>query len=401
MKTRSRLDMTRILLVQGTNMAYLGQREPEIYGTTTAAELDQMLQRRALERLVDLQIFYTHVEGEAIGRIYQAAQDGTDGLLVNPAGFMHAGYALRDCLRAMRVPYVEVHMSNLYKRGLRSATAETARGTIAGFGLQSYFIGLDALLELVEDDRRTKGKIAVTGSAAQVAPQPETRASSPGILAIWNDRDESIADLYERWYLSEHVPERLAVPGFLAARRYEAVKGAPRFFTRYDVESVDVLSSADYLAKLASPSPLTRQVMASFRNMMRTACVVAYRSQGSAFGGCVVAAFVEQPARVDQVALIERARQCERDARVLGVQVWQAAPDPVQAATNEARLRPGGDRRIEAALVVDVMREEDGRSLDVPICAALRQSVTSETGAGGVPIHSNVYHLLGRWHARV
>jgi len=56
---------------------------------------------------------------------------------------------------------------------------------------------------------------------------------------------------------------------------------------------------------------------------------------------------------------------------------------------------------LEAALVVDVMREEDGRSLDVPICAALRQSVTSETGAGGVPIHSNVYHLLGRWHARV
>jgi len=149
--------MTRILLVQGANMAYLGKREPEIYGTTTAAELDAMLQRRARERQVDLQIFYTHIEGEAIGRIYEAAQDGTDGLLMNPAGFAHAGYALRDCLRAMPFPCVEVHMSNIDKRGIKSVTAEAAQGTIAGFGLRSYFMGLDALLEMVEDAKRTEG----------------------------------------------------------------------------------------------------------------------------------------------------------------------------------------------------------------------------------------------------
>jgi 3-dehydroquinate dehydratase-2 len=134
-------------------MAYLGKREPETYGTTTAAELDAMLQSGARERQVELEIFYTHVEGEAIGRIYQAAEDGVDGLLMNPAGFIHSAYALRDCLRAMRFPYVEVHMSNIDKRGLRSVTAETARGTIAGFGLRSYFMGLDALIELVADQR--------------------------------------------------------------------------------------------------------------------------------------------------------------------------------------------------------------------------------------------------------
>jgi len=145
--------MTRILLVQGANMAYLGKREPEIYGTTTAAELDAMLQDRARERQVGLDIFYTHIEGEAIGRIYQAAEDGVDGLLMNPAGFIHSGYALRDCLRSMRFPYVEVHMSNIDKRGLKSVTAEAARGTIAGFGLRSYFMGLDALIELVADQR--------------------------------------------------------------------------------------------------------------------------------------------------------------------------------------------------------------------------------------------------------
>ncbi len=72
---------------------------------------------------------------------------------MNPAGFIHSGYALRDCLRSMRFPYVEVHMSNIDKRGLKSVTAEAALGTIAGFGVRSYFMGLDALIELVADQR--------------------------------------------------------------------------------------------------------------------------------------------------------------------------------------------------------------------------------------------------------
>jgi 3-dehydroquinate dehydratase-2 len=147
-----------ILLIQGANMAYLGKREPEIYGTTTAAQLDRMLQRHARERGFELEIYYTHIEGEAIARVYRAADEGVDGLLMNPAGFIHAGYALRDCLRSMRFPYVEVHMSNIDKRGLKSVTAETARGIIAGFGLRSYLMGLDALLALIGDDKPGKGK---------------------------------------------------------------------------------------------------------------------------------------------------------------------------------------------------------------------------------------------------
>ena len=139
-------------------MAYLGRREPEIYGTTTAAELDQMLQRHARGRGFELEIYYTHIEGEAIGRVYRAADEGVDGLLMNPAGFIHAGYALRDCLRSMRFPYVEVHMSNIDKRGLHSVTAETARGVIAGFGVNSYFMGLDALLALIGHEKPAKGK---------------------------------------------------------------------------------------------------------------------------------------------------------------------------------------------------------------------------------------------------
>jgi 3-dehydroquinate dehydratase-2 len=143
--------MTKILLLQGANMAFLGRREPEVYGTTTAAELDAMLLKRAAKLGCALDIFYTHVEGEAIGRIYQAVDEGVAGLLMNPAGFNHAGYALRDCVRAVPMPCVEVHMSNIDRRGIRSVTAEASRGVISGFGVRSYLLGLDALLAVIGD----------------------------------------------------------------------------------------------------------------------------------------------------------------------------------------------------------------------------------------------------------
>ena len=117
-----------------------------------------MMQRHAKERGVKLEIYYTHIEGEAIGRLYRAADEKIDGLLMNPAGFTYAGYALRDCLRSMQFPYVEVHITNIDKRGFKSVTAETARGVIAGFGLRSYFMGLDALLALIEGDKAGSAK---------------------------------------------------------------------------------------------------------------------------------------------------------------------------------------------------------------------------------------------------
>jgi 3-dehydroquinate dehydratase-2 len=138
--------MPKILLVQGPNMSYLGRRQPEIYGTTSAAELDAMLRAHARANGYQLDIFYTHSESDAIERLYRAADEGLDGLVMNPAAFLFAGYALRDCLRAVPFPYVEVHMTNIDKRGIRSLLAETAVGMIAGFGVRSYVLGLDAML---------------------------------------------------------------------------------------------------------------------------------------------------------------------------------------------------------------------------------------------------------------
>ena len=146
--------MTRILLVQGANMSRLGKREPAIYGTTTAAELDAMLERHADERGYGLEIFYTDVEGEAIGRIYDAADRGVQGLVMNPAGFNYAGYALRDCVRGAGLPYIEVHMTNIEKRGIHSVLAETAVGVVHGFGTHSYILGLEAMLHVLSRPAR-------------------------------------------------------------------------------------------------------------------------------------------------------------------------------------------------------------------------------------------------------
>jgi 3-dehydroquinate dehydratase II len=110
--------MVKILLLQGANLTFLGRREPEIYGSTTPPELDAMLRRHAHDHAYQLDIFYTNIEGEAINRIYQAADEGFDGLVMNPAGFTYAGFALKDCIKGAGLPYVEVHISNIAKRNI-------------------------------------------------------------------------------------------------------------------------------------------------------------------------------------------------------------------------------------------------------------------------------------------
>jgi len=135
-----------LLLVQGANMEYLGRRQPELYGTTTAEELDALLRQRARELGVGLDILYTNTEGEAVSAIYRADRGGVDGVLFNPAGFLHAGYALRDCLKSIRAPAIEIHMTNIEKRGYGSVTAEAAVGMIAGFGVDSYLLALQAMV---------------------------------------------------------------------------------------------------------------------------------------------------------------------------------------------------------------------------------------------------------------
>jgi 3-dehydroquinate dehydratase II len=140
----------KVLLIQGANMRSLGHRQPALYGRTTAAELDALMRRHAREVGVELEILYTSHEGEAVAAIYEADRAGIDGILFNPAGFLHAGRALADCLRSIEAPAIEIHVTNIEKRGRRSVTADAAVGVIAGFGVQSYVLALEAMVARLE-----------------------------------------------------------------------------------------------------------------------------------------------------------------------------------------------------------------------------------------------------------
>src|SRR6476646_6629991 len=127
--------MVKILLLQGANLTFLGRREPEIYGSTTPGELDAMLRCHARYHAYQLEIFYTNMEGEAINCIYRAVDEGFDGLVMNPAGFSYAGFALRDCIKGAGLPYVEVHISSIAKRNIHCVLSDVAEGiiTVSGF----------------------------------------------------------------------------------------------------------------------------------------------------------------------------------------------------------------------------------------------------------------------------
>ena len=140
----------KILLIQGANMEYLGKREPELYGTTTAKELDQLLDKAAEQLDLQLIIRYTNIEGEAISWIYEAERTGFEGLIMNPAGFLFSGYALRECLKSISLPFIEVHMTNIDRRGMHSVTACEASGMITGLGIESNLLALSAMRKLLE-----------------------------------------------------------------------------------------------------------------------------------------------------------------------------------------------------------------------------------------------------------
>jgi 3-dehydroquinate dehydratase-2 len=148
----------RVLVIHGPNLNLLGTREPSIYGTTTLAQLDELLSERAAAMGVELDSYQSNVEGEIVTRIQDAAAR-YDALVINPAAYTHTSVAIRDAIEASGLPAVEVHLSNVHARETfrhTSLTAPKCVGQIAGFGPQSYLLGLDAAVAHVEG-LRTRG----------------------------------------------------------------------------------------------------------------------------------------------------------------------------------------------------------------------------------------------------
>lgn len=142
--------MKRFLVIHGPNLNLLGTREKEVYGTVTLAEIDQDLRKLAAELGVELEFLQSNHEGEIVGAIHEG-MGKVQGLLINPGAYTHTSVAIRDAVAGAGLPCVEVHLSNIYAREefrQHSFIAPVAKGQIAGFGKNSYLLGLRALSQL-------------------------------------------------------------------------------------------------------------------------------------------------------------------------------------------------------------------------------------------------------------
>jgi 3-dehydroquinate dehydratase II len=137
-----------IAVLNGPNLNLLGEREPEIYGRATLGEIETATRARARELGAGLTWTQTNHEGELVGAI-QHLVGQADGAVINAAAFTHTSLAVRDALLAVRVPFVEVHLSNIFARERerqRSLLADLAVGVVTGFGAESYRLGLEGLV---------------------------------------------------------------------------------------------------------------------------------------------------------------------------------------------------------------------------------------------------------------
>jgi len=153
--------MTKILVIHGPNLNLLGSREPEVYGPDTLLSIDQALARIAAQNDIELETMQSNVEGEIVSRIQQAGTDQTRFIIINPAAFTHTSVAIRDAFLASAVPFIEVHLSNIYAREdfrKHSYLSDIATGVISGLGKDSYLLALEAAVNLCKQSNSKRNQ---------------------------------------------------------------------------------------------------------------------------------------------------------------------------------------------------------------------------------------------------
>lgn len=137
----------KILTIHGPNLNLLGSREVDIYGEINLDSINKELERRAKEKKIKLETFQSNHEGEIVDKIGKAQNEGFDCIILNPAAYTHTSIAIRDAVSAVKIPVIEVHLSNIYKREEfrhKSMISPVSMGQISGFGAHSYYLALEA-----------------------------------------------------------------------------------------------------------------------------------------------------------------------------------------------------------------------------------------------------------------
>ena len=148
----------RILVMNGPNLNMLGRREPNIYGSVSLSAIETLLSNLAKSLSVELEMFQSNIEGELVERIQKTIDENFDGILINPGAYGHTSIALRDALSAVALPFIEVHMSNVYAREEfrhKSYLSDISAGVIVGMGTQSYLLGLRGLVESLRAKKKS------------------------------------------------------------------------------------------------------------------------------------------------------------------------------------------------------------------------------------------------------
>ena len=206
-----------------------------------------------------------------------------------------------------------------------------------------------------------------------------------GYLVVANDVAPGAEAAFERWYQGEHLAERLGVPGFRNARRYVAVKGAPRYAALYETDDPGVLASDAYRARLEALTEMTRSIMPSFRNMNRTVMQCDYR--GIRGVGVLLDLVTVLRGKQAPVQVAELLAGLARDPAFEGLVLLSSAQLPAVSGTEEGRLRSAPDASIEAAALVHWADLPGHRPLDP-------RPLLADAGLGAGPGPDGRYRLL-------
>ena len=182
-------------------------------------------------------------------------------------------------------------------------------------------------------------------------------STAPGVLLVLNDVAEGADDEeFNRWYQQQHVPERLAVPGFRTARRYRAVGARPEYMAVYECDSIDVFTSKPYLERLANPTEWTTKIMPSFRNMLRSACRETWSVGVGAGGGAFVIQCRPVQGRSDAARRYVQdtlAPGLMQSAALARMALWEADAAFTGGPSPEALLRGGADKSADWVLFLE------------------------------------------------